>query len=131
MKKIAIIIILTSMLSGCATIIKGKTQNINIMTSDGENAQATVFSKTGMMDTELPRYVSVHKSSQDVTIRVKEDECHKETIAVAPSKIEPWFWGNIISGGVFGSSTDYSTGAMWSYDTNVIVNPQKKARCKR
>ena len=58
---------------------------------------------------------------KDITIRIKEDKCHQETVTVVNSHIEPWFWGNILSGGVFGSTTDSSTGAMWKYDETVVV----------
>ena len=101
------------------------------MTADGENIDATIFSKTGMMDTQLPRLVSVLKDSQNITIRTKEDKCHQETVTVVSSHVEPWFWGNILSGEVFGSTTDSSTGAMWKYDETVVVTPNKKRICSK
>ena len=63
MKKILIMLLIATGLSGCASIIKGGNQNINIMTADGKNVNATVFSKAGVMDTELPRLFSVKKDS--------------------------------------------------------------------
>mgnify|MGYP000316308788 FL=1 len=131
MKKVLTMLLIATTLSGCASIIKGGNQNINIMTSDGENINATIFSKAGMMDTQLPRLVSVQKDSQDITIRVKEDKCHQETVTVVNSHVEPWFWGNILSGGVLGSTTDSSTGAMWKYDETVVVTPNKKNTCSK
>lgn len=119
---------MTAAINGCASIIKGRNQNINIMTPDGENVDATIFSKSGMFETQLPRLVSIQKDHQDVTIRIKEDKCHQETVTVVKSKIEPWFWGNIFVG-LFGSTTDSSTGAMWKYDSTVMLNPNRKTIC--
>ena len=131
MKKIITVLITTALLSGCASIIKGRNQTINVMTANGDNVQATVFSKNGMLETELPRVISVSRDSQDITIRVKDDKCHTETVAIAQSRVEPWFWGNILSGRILGSSTDYATGAMWKYDSNVNVNVTKKSQCSK
>ncbi len=131
MKKIIAVLVTTTFLSSCASIIKGKNQTINITTSNGKNIQATVFSKNGMLDTELPRVISVARDSQDITIRVKGDKCHTETVSVAQSRIEPWFWGNLLTGGILGSSTDYGTGAMWKYDNNVNVNVTEKSKCSK
>jgi uncharacterized protein YceK len=129
MKKIVAILLTVTALSGCASIIKGKTQNINVMTSDGSEVNATIFTKNGMRETTLPQLVSVQKDSQDITIQVKEGKCNRETVSVATSSVEPWFWGNFIIGGIFGSTTDSVTGAMWKYDSTVIVNVNKKAQC--
>jgi hypothetical protein len=42
-----------------------------------------------------------------------------------PTTISMWFWGNILSGGFTGSSTDYATGAMWNYaPDNYYINLQ-------
>lgn len=131
MKKLVVTLLTATMLSGCASIIKGKTQNINVMTSNGEEVEATVFTKGGMQEIQLPRVLSVQKDSQDITITVKEGKCNKETVAVANSSVEPWFWGNILSGGVLGSSTDAATGAMWKYDSTVVVNVNEKAACSK
>lgn len=51
-------------------------------------------------------------SSPQITVR--SDGYEPKTI-VAETAFEPVFWGNIIIGGVFGSTTDSSTGAMYKY----------------
>lgn len=129
MKKIITVLAITAFMSGCASIIKGGTQNVNISTSDGKEVEATVFTKAGSQETQLPRVISVKKDSQDITIAVKENECYDETVTVTSSHIEPWFWGNILSGGIVGSTTDSVTGAMWTYDDNVVVNLNEKSSC--
>lgn len=44
------------------------------------------------------------------------------------------FWVNILSGGVFGSSTDYSTGAMYQYEPStfmVSLQPGQQSTAQR
>lgn len=131
MKKIVLLILTTTVLSGCASIIKGKTQNINVMTSNEKEVEATIFTSAGMQEMNIPRVVMVPKDSQDITINVKEGACNKETVAVVSSHIEPWFWGNIFMGGIWGSSTDSATGAMWQYDDQVTVTIDEKVSCNK
>lgn len=131
MKKIAVIFLASAVLSGCASIIEGKSQNINITTSNGQTVDATVYTKAGIQEVKLPHHFAVQKDSQDITINVKEGRCNKETTTVAKSRLEPWFWGNILTGGVFGSTTDSLTGAMWQYDDTIVVNVNEKATCEK
>ena len=131
MKKLVALLMTVTALSGCASIIKGQNQNINILTSDGSEVDATIYTKNGMRETKLPQLVSVQKDSQDITIQVKEGKCNRESISITQSNIEPWFWGNAIIGGLLGSTTDSVTGAMWKYDSTVVVNVNKKASCSK
>lgn len=99
--------------SGCATILDGKTQTINLTTSkpktvdiDGQQYSA-------------PAVVTLQRNNKDAIVNIKE--CNK-TVLLQKS-VNPTFFVNILSGGVFGSTTDYSTNAMWKYDqTNINVD---------
>ncbi len=42
MKKLAIILLTSATLSGCASIMEGKSQNINMMTSNGDSVKADI-----------------------------------------------------------------------------------------
>lgn len=99
MKKIAIILLTSAALSGCASIIKGGSQNIDITTNNGQSVNATIFTKSGIQETNIPQTIAVQKDSQDITITVKEGRCNKESVTTAKSRIQPWFWGNMITGG--------------------------------
>lgn len=131
MKKFLLVALSAATLSGCASIIQGNSQMVNITTTNGERIEAVIFSKAGMMETQLPQNVSVKRASQDLTIRIKEDNCYEETVTTVNSHIEPWFWGNLLSAGVLGSTTDSTTGAMWKYDETVVINPNKKSTCSK
>ena len=131
MKKILVALLVCSMLSGCASIVKGRNKNVNIMTSTGEEVKVNVVSSSGMQSIVVPSVVSLKKDNQDITITVKETQCLRSSTSIVSSKIEPWFLGNIITGGLLGSSTDALTGAMWTYDDNIVVPVYKKSACQK
>lgn len=131
MKKILVALLVCSMLSGCASIVKGRNKNVNIMTSTGEEVEVNVVSASGMQSIVVPSVVSLKKDNQDITITVKETQCLRSSTSIVSSEIEPWFLGNIITGGLFGSSTDALTGAMWTYDDNIVVPVYKKSACQK
>ncbi len=133
MKKILVALLVCSMLSGCASIVKGRNKNVNIMTSTGEEVEVNVVSASGMQSIVVPSVVSLKKDNQDITITVKETQCLRSSTSIVSSEIEPWFLGNVFSGGIgiFGSSTDALTGAMWTYDDNIVVPVYKKSACQK
>ena len=130
MKKIITVLAITAFMSGCASIIKGNNQNVNISTSNGKQAEAIVSTASGQQTVTLPTSVSVKTDNKDIVVTVKESNCNNSSTAVVPSRLHPWFWGNIITGGLFGSTTDSVSGAMWRYDESVIVNVTEKEQCK-
>ena len=130
MKKLVLILMTATMLSGCASIVKGSRQTINISTSNGKQADAIITTSTGQQNVMLPQAVPVKTDNMDITVNVKETKCTNASTTVVPSRLHPWFWGNIILGGLFGSTTDSVTGSMWAYDESVIVNVTEKDVCK-
>ncbi len=99
--------------SGCATILDGKTQTINLTTSKPKTVDVNgqQFSAPGV--------VTVQRSNKDAIVNIKE--CNKQILL--QKSVNPTFFVNILSGGAFGSTTDYSSDAMWKYDqTNVNVD---------
>lgn len=131
MKKHIVTLICAIALSGCASIVAGSHKTVNITTNNGETVNASVFAKCGEQEVQLPGAVTVCRDSQDLTITVKEDSCVNSTTSVNSSRIEPWFWGNLLTGGIFGSTTDSMTGDMWTYDDNITVYVDKKASCQK
>jgi len=101
--------------AGCASIVKGKTQNVSIESNvrgatiivDGQTVGKTPFSGP------IPR-------GSDTTILVKKDGYEPRRMTLS-TEIEPIFWGNIIFGGFFGSTTDMGTQAMYKYAPATIM----------
>jgi len=102
----------TFLISGCATILDGKTQTIKLNSSkeykvsiDGQNYTS-------------PTTITMKRGEGDKVLRVKE--CNKNI----PIKegVSPTFFANIISSGgaPLGSTTDAVTNSMWEYDKENI-----------
>ena len=102
--------------TGCATIINDKTQKVNINTSTGAKVKGTVDGMTF----EAPGIVNLTRSKQDKVLMVEDSNCAKQTIA--PKKLDPIFFINFLSGGAFGSTTDYASEKMWKYDDNLTIS---------
>lgn len=116
MKKLTLVILVMSAFcfTGCATILKGKTQKINVTTSNNKSASFAIKDRTY----QVPGIIDINRTKDDLFIKAA-GECEGQ--AFASSKVEPAFWVNILSGGALGSTTDYSTDAMWRYDDNVEI----------
>ena len=73
MKKIAIILLTSAALSGCASIIKGGSQNIDITTNNGQSVNATIFTKKLIFHKQSP-YKKIVKTLQ---LQLKKDDAIK------------------------------------------------------
>jgi hypothetical protein len=107
-------------LGGCATILNEETQKINVASSTGEKFAFTIDGQKF----EGPSIISVTRTKADKIIVAESPNCVKETLL--PAKVDTKFWINILTGGVFGSTTDYSSEEMWAYDTSVVVSCTKQ-----
>ncbi len=104
------------LLSGCASILNDETQKINVATSNGQPAKVSIDGKTF----DAPGIVTVKRQKLDKVLVAETPNCAKETSL--EKKVDSKFFINILSGGVFGSTTDYATEKMWSYQDSVVVS---------
>jgi hypothetical protein len=102
-------------LSGCSTLLTDETQLINV-TSTKKDLQVEIDGKTHV----AAGIIEIKKENKNKTLKVLSPGC-EQSIALNKG-IEPTFFVNIISGGAFGSTTDYSTEKMWRYQESVLVN---------
>jgi len=110
---INILLLITPMLaSGCATIVVGSTQSLTF-DSEPAGAQVTI---NGMPMGVTPATISIKKSDYQNAFVVFSKEGHTNQQAILHTKTSGWFWGNILIGGFFGTTTDSSTGAMLEYE---------------
>lgn len=104
--------------TGCASILNEETQHINVQSTSGEkftgNIDGNIF--------EGPGIVEVKRANMDRMVNVETEGCAKQT--VMPKQVDSIFFLNILTGGVFGSTTDYSTEKMWKYQDSVVINCQ-------
>jgi hypothetical protein len=101
-------------MSGCASIMNDQTQQINVSTSNGTTVKGTV---NGQPFT-APGIVTLRRENKNKLFYVDSPNCAKETIA--EKNVDPKFFINILSGGIFGSTTDYSSEKMWQYESVTI-----------
>lgn len=106
----------TLMTTGCATILTEDTHKINVSTSNGTKTEVSVDGKSQ----QVPGIVVVKKDDEDKILVAADDSCTKETNL--NKEIEPAFFVNILTGGVFGSTTDMSTKKMWKYQDSVTIS---------
>lgn len=103
-------------LSSCATILSGKTQQINVTSTGKSGVEFRIDGKTE----KTPAAVTVERENKDKVIEVLDKQCSQKEV-VLQKKINPVFFANIFIGGSIGSTTDYATNAMWEYDNNVQI----------
>lgn len=102
--------VLALALSGCATIISGSNQTITVNT-DVPGAQVML---NGMPLGITPLIVSIKRGQEGVlSVQMPGYTTFQAPIT---KKVNGIFFVNILFGGTFGSSTDYSTGAMYAYE---------------
>lgn len=115
LKVISTLAIATILMSGCATILTEDTHKMNVSTSTGKKIDVEIDGATQT----VPGIVSVKKENKDKVLVTKEAGCTGSTNL--NKEVETVFFVNLLSGGVFGSSTDYGTEKMWKYQDSVTI----------
>lgn len=98
-----------AILAGCASIVSGTSQVISV----NSNVNAADVKVNGSLVGQTP-YTGQIKRGKDTVIEVSKAGYGTQSVATSV-KLEPIFWGNIIFGGLIGSTTDLVTGACWEY----------------
>lgn len=95
--------------SGCASVVSGTDQKLTF-NSEPDEAIVTV---SGRVLGKTPLTVAVDRdSNQSITF---EKEGFKTHTAQLSTTTNPWFFGNIVLGGLVGSTTDGVSGAIHEY----------------
>lgn len=97
-------------LGGCATIISGSNQTLTVNT----NVPGAQVLLNNVPLGVTPLIVSV-KRGQEGVLSVQAPG-YQPFQAPITKKINGIFFANILIGGTFGSTTDYTTGAMYAYE---------------
>jgi hypothetical protein len=120
------------LLSSCASILSGTSTQINIQASDAQGGEikASIQSKSGVQNVNLPTVINVKKGNKPLIVTVK-DKCYRDTVYTSKPTINLWFLGNFVTGGTLGTSTDALTGALWTYDEVVIVPVVENGVCNK
>ena len=97
---------------GCASILKGSQQPLNI-SSNVDGAEVRI---NGQMVGQTP-FTGTIKRQSDVQLTLSK-EGYKSRSLTLDTGIETVFWVNLFIGGVLGSTTDFATGSMWKVSPN-------------
>ncbi len=120
MIKIASIGLATFLFTGCATVMNDKTQPISFNTIP-EGATVKVNDKI------IGKTPMAFNLERDNASTVKfEKEGFESVEQPLETEISGVFWGNILIGGVLGSTTDASTKKMYEYAPNQYTIELKK-----
>jgi hypothetical protein len=109
-------------LGGCATVVKGTSQNISVDTNP-QGATCTVTRNGSQIAVvqQTPGKVEVGRDKGALVVA-----CTKAEMAPASQTVDAKFngatFGNILLGGVVGAVVDASTGANYSYPEQISVD---------
>ncbi|MFN3201103.1 MAG: PEGA domain-containing protein [Bradymonadia bacterium] len=110
MKWVSLCVAWLAFATGCATIIEGSKQSLSVNSS--VTGAEVVMNGEVIGVTPLTR--KIEKDSNDATIIVRKEGYVEQSFSLN-SKVTVAFWGNILCGGTFGSTTDAATGAMYEF----------------
>jgi hypothetical protein len=117
---------LAVILSGCASIVSRSTYHVNVRT-EPKGASISITNKKGN---------EIYKGSSPATVELKAGAGfftraeyrvrisaagYEEKIVPINFKIDGWYWGNLLIGGLLGMLIiDPATGAMWKISDPII-----------
>lgn len=107
--------------SGCASIVSGASQQLSF---NSEPSGADV--KVNGQKTCTTPCTQMFKRSNSTIVSIEKEGYVSETINPSTG-LDSWFWGNIIFGGLIGSTTDFANGAAYQYQPNMYNINLKKA----
>lgn len=112
----AVALVTLAMLSGCASIVNEKNQKINVSASNGQQIKGSIDG----VPFKGPGVVEVARANVDKTVVIDNEECAKSM--PLNKSVDPMFFGNVLIGGLLGSTTDASTQKMWKYQDKVVIS---------
>lgn len=118
-------VLLLLLAAGCATIVKGTSQNVAIDTPGVASATCELTSPAIATQTIVtPATLVLEKSQHNVTVTCHK-ACYQDGVGVIPSYTEALAAGNVVLGGVVGLGVDAATGAMNKYAdrTSIVMVP--------
>jgi hypothetical protein len=112
-----------ALVSGCASVVSGTSQQMTFQSSP-EGATVTI---SGRLIGKTPITTTLKKEKNQAVVFSLDG--YKPITMQLTTHLDNWFWGNIVIGGVIGSTTDGVTGAVYEYSPTqyyVTLTPDKK-----
>jgi hypothetical protein len=103
------------MLAGCATILEGTSQTVQVTTTPVDGARCDLTNGRGTWTVpSTPDSVIIRKSDAELVVDCRTADGRRGG-AVVPAAIHGVVFANIAIGGVIGMGIDFGTGAAWVY----------------
>lgn len=116
----------TVLLSGCASIIDGRSEEIMVNTSpEGASCNMTRNSESLGTISPTPGSLYVEKTKYNILINCTKSG-YEPASYINKSGSDDATWGNIVLGGFVGWGIDSASGADNHYDTPVNITLSKK-----
>ncbi|HVY05190.1 MAG TPA: hypothetical protein VHB46_04365 [Burkholderiales bacterium] len=113
---------ITSLASGCATVVKGSSQGITIKTEPaGAACEINKAGKTVGVVNPTPGTVKVGKGGTALDVLCRKQGFLDATSRLA-SSFQGWTLGNALIGGVIGIIVDAGSGAMHEYPVEATIS---------
>ena len=108
-------------LGGCATLVKGSDQDVQVTTEPVQGAECTLQSSAiGSRKVTTPATVNLPKSKHSILVSCEKEGYEKSTATIT-SHFEGWTLGNLLLGGVVGFGVDAASGALNKYDKKIVI----------
>lgn len=123
MKNILLIacILISSMLTGCASIVSGHHQSVSVTTDPVKGANCVLENNKGTWYVpSTPGSVTINRSYENLNVDCKKKGYPKAHKSVA-SSTKAIAFGNVIFGGPVGGAVDVATGAAYDYPQEIRV----------
>jgi len=107
--------------SGCATIVKGGSQNVTVKTDPpGANCELSKQGKSVGVVNPTPGTVGLGKGAASLDVICKKSG-YLDASAKLSSSVQGWTWGNLLLGGPIGIVWDAASGAMHEYQSEISM----------
>lgn len=120
-----LVIGLMAWLTGCASLVDGKRQSVSF----ASNPDGATVSINGRQLGKTPVTVMLDRQSGIQSLSFTKEGYKSKDLPIQAG-INSWFWGNVLLGGLYGSTTDALSGAAYEYkpgDFMVTLEPNEIA----
>lgn len=117
-------------LASCATLTRGTTQNVNVVTPGAPGAMCTLTSQAiGTRTVKTPGNITLEKSQHAISVTCTK-KCFVDGVGTIASTAEGMAAGNIVFGGLVGLGIDAASGALNKYSPTVQIPMTRKPGCR-
>lgn len=118
---LAVCLLISGILTGCASIVSGHQQSISVTTDPVQGANCTLENNKGTWYVpSTPGSVTINRSYENLNVECKKKGFPKAHKSIA-SSTKAMAFGNIFVAPVVGTAVDVATGAAYDYPQEIRV----------